>query len=144
MFALLRSRKKQKSRFIGSSTAVSYLTPDVLKRSNLKIAVNCRVEKILFDKSSDSTSPRAIGVEFRRQRDGPLFRVASKKEVLLCGGAVSSPHVLLLSGLGPREELEKQGVEVVKHIPSVGKGFADVRLHIYIIRTRDSETSKSI
>ncbi|GJJ10294.1 hypothetical protein Clacol_004520 [Clathrus columnatus] len=103
--------------------AVSYLTPEVLKRPNLTVAVNCRVEKLLFDETGPK--PRAIGVEFRRTREGPLYRVAGKKEILVCGGAVASPHILLLSGLGPRSELEKKGIKVIKHLPAVGKNFMD-------------------
>ncbi|GJJ13695.1 hypothetical protein Clacol_007951 [Clathrus columnatus] len=106
-----------------SSAATAYLTNDVLARRNLFVAVSCRVEKILFEK--ENNTPRAIGVELRTNRDGPLFRVSARKEVILSAGAYESPHLLMVSGIGPQKELEEKGITVVKDLPAVGKNLVD-------------------
>ncbi|TFK35709.1 GMC oxidoreductase [Crucibulum laeve] len=108
-----------------SSAATAYLTPEVLARPNLTIAVNCRVAKIMFEKSSGSSRPRAIGVEISSSPSAPLFKVRANKEVLLASGAIGTPHLLLLSGVGPATELREKGVEVVKDLPAVGKNLSD-------------------
>jgi choline dehydrogenase len=63
------------------STDSAYLTPEVLSRSNLTVAVNASATRITFDTSG--SSPRAVGVEFAPTKDGPSFRVRAKKEVIL-------------------------------------------------------------
>lgn len=63
------------------STDSAYLTPEVLSRPNLTVAVNASATRIIFDTSG--SSPRAIGVEFASSNDSPRFRVRAKKEVIL-------------------------------------------------------------
>ena len=59
----------------------SYLTPDVLKRSNLRVITSATITKVVFDKTGDQ--PRAVGVEFTSSRDGPRFKAGARKEVIL-------------------------------------------------------------
>ena len=59
----------------------SYLTPEVLRRPNLRVVTSATVTKVIFDKSGDR--PRAVGVEFTSSRNGPRFRVGARKEVVL-------------------------------------------------------------
>ena len=59
----------------------SYLTPEVLKRPNLKVVTSATVTKVIFDKTGDR--PRAVGVEFATSRDGPRFKAEAGKEVIL-------------------------------------------------------------
>ncbi|CAL1702481.1 unnamed protein product [Somion occarium] len=105
------------------STASAYLTPEVLSRSNLTVAVNTYVEKILF--SEEKGSPRAVGVQVASSASGPKYRVAATREVILAAGVVSSPHLLFVSGVGAKEELSAASVPVVKDVPAVGKHLAD-------------------
>jgi choline dehydrogenase len=63
------------------STESAYLTPEVLSRCNLTVAVNASATRIIFDTSK--SSPRAVAVEFASSKDSPRFRVRAKKEVIL-------------------------------------------------------------
>lgn len=96
----------------------------MIRRPNLTVAVTTIVEKVLFDESG--SEPRAIGVEVSKSPVSPKYRVKANREVILCGGAVATPHILLVSGIGPQEELSKVGVKVVKNLPQVGKNYYDV------------------
>ena len=96
----------------------------MLKRPNLTVAVTTTVEKVLFDESG--AEPRAIGVEVSKSPVSPKYRVRANREVILCGGTVATPHILLVSGIGPREELSKVGIEVIKDLSQVGKNYCDV------------------
>jgi len=112
---------------LGHSVAIAYLSPNVLSRPNLTVAINTMVEKILFDESG--AEPRAIGVEVSKSATSPKYRVRATREVILSAGAIATPHLLLLSGIGPQEELSKVDIRVVKDLPQVGKNYYDVRSH---------------
>ncbi|KAE8381509.1 hypothetical protein BDV26DRAFT_289361 [Aspergillus bertholletiae] len=107
-----------------SSLATAYLTPEVRKRPNLFIACHAHVTKLLFDKLSGE-DPTVIGVEFQKQRGGELFEVHARREVILSGGAVNTPQLLLLSGIGPKEELEKHNIPIVRANDAVGRNLKD-------------------
>ncbi len=109
----------------GNSVAVAYLPPSVLKRPNFTVAVNTVVERVLFDESG--SEPRAVGVEVSKSPVTPKYRIKANREVIICGGAVASPHILLVSGIGPKEVLSKAEIKVVKDLPQVGKNYYDVR-----------------
>jgi choline dehydrogenase len=98
------------------STAVGYLRP-AMQRANLKVVTSALTEKILFE------GRRAVGVTFRR--DGTLCTALAAREVILCGGAVNSPQLLMLSGIGPQEHLAGFGIPVVHHLPGVGQSLQD-------------------
>ena len=87
-------------------------------RKNLTIRLNSHVTKVLID----SSSKKAYGVEFIK--DGKKYVALAKKEVILSGGTVNSAQILMLSGVGPREGLERVGIDVVKELP-VGKKVLD-------------------
>ena len=110
----------------GNSAAVAYLPPSVLKRPNLTVAVSTVVERVLFDESG--SEPRAVGVEVSKSTAAPKYRIKSNREVIICGGAIASPQILLVSGIGPKDSLSEAGIKVVKDLPQVGKNFCDVRL----------------
>ncbi|KIJ46345.1 GMC oxidoreductase [Sphaerobolus stellatus SS14] len=107
------------------SAEAAYLTPDVLNRPNLKVAIFSPVSKIIFDTSKNPV--KAVGVEFTSglKNDGKRYRVRVKKEVILAAGAIHSPHILLLSGVGPKEDLHKHGIPVVHDLPGVGHNLYD-------------------
>jgi len=98
------------------STAVGYLRP-ALTRPNLRVITNALTEKITFD------GRRATGVTFRQ--DGQLRTARAAAEVILCSGAVNSPQLLLLSGVGPQAHLAAHGIAVVHDLPGVGQSLQD-------------------
>src|SRR6266699_3531505 len=103
------------------SAARAYLYP-VMSRPNLSVACRAFVTKIIFD------GTRAVGVEFRHE--GKLKRVRSG-ELILSGGAINSPQLLQLSGVGHAAELSALGIEVVADLPGVGENLQD-HLEVYI------------
>jgi choline dehydrogenase len=98
------------------STAVGYLRP-AMQRANLNVVTGALTEKILFE------DRRAVGVTFRQ--DGGLCTARAAREVILCGGAVNSPQLLMLSGIGPQQHLAGFGIPVVHHLPGVGQSLQD-------------------
>jgi choline dehydrogenase len=98
------------------STAVGYLHP-VRNRANLRVITGAHTQKVLFEEK------RAVGVAFRQ--DGADRSVRARKEVILCGGAIGSPQMLMLSGVGPQEHLAGFGIAVVHHLPGVGQNLQD-------------------
>ena len=96
----------------------------MLKRPNLTVALATTVEKVLFDESG--SEPHVIGVEVSKSPVSPKYRVKASREVILCGGVIATPHILLVSGIGPQEELSKVGIKVVKDLSQVGKNYYDV------------------
>jgi choline dehydrogenase len=104
-----RGRRRQ-------SAARTYLRP-AMKRPNLAIVTDALVRRVLFE------GRRAVGVEF--SRGGKVERATALAEVILSGGAIGSPHILQLSGVGDPEHLGKIGVPVVHALPGVGKNLQD-------------------
>ena len=98
------------------SAAAGYLTP-VRRRHNLAIRTGCLAMRILFSGTT------ANGVEFHH--GGALERVQATREVILCAGAIGSPQLLLLSGVGPTAELEALGITVKAASPEVGHNLQD-------------------
>jgi choline dehydrogenase len=95
-----------------SSTARAYLDP-ARSRPNLSIVTRATVVRILVEQG------RAVGVQYLLGRDPAIVRAA--REVLLCGGSFNSPQILLLSGIGPADELKLLGIEPVHDLPGVGR-----------------------
>lgn len=104
------------------SAARAYLHPVAKQRSNLDIICRALSTRILFE------GRRAVGVEFTR--GGHTYR-AYANEVICCGGAINSPQLLQLSGVGNARELEALGVPVVADLPGVGENLQD-HLEVYI------------
>ncbi|MEO1324520.1 MAG: GMC family oxidoreductase N-terminal domain-containing protein [Pseudomonadota bacterium] len=102
------------------SAAVAYLNP-VKSRKNLKIVTEALASKILFE------GKRAMGVEYSRR--GKSKKAWARAEVILSGGAVNSPQLLELSGIGDPRILKQQNIEVVSALPGVGENLQD---HFYI------------
>ena len=98
------------------STAVAYLRP-ALARKNLTVEVNAQTARVLFE------GVRAIGVEYRQGGETKIARAA--KEVLLCGGTINSPQLLMLSGIGAPDELSRHDIPVKIALPGVGKNLQD-------------------
>ena len=88
-------------------------------RDNFRVLTDAVATRLLVDRAE----PRVRGVEYAA--GGRLGRVMADGEVIVCAGAVDSPRLLLLSGIGPASELEKLGVDVVSNLPGVGKNLHD-------------------
>jgi choline dehydrogenase len=97
------------------NTGIAYINP-VRDRQNLTVEGNSYVRRVLFE------GTHAVGVEVLR--DGRILTIEAN-EIVLSAGAVKTPHILLLSGLGPETELNRFHIPVIKHLPGVGKDFSD-------------------
>jgi len=105
-----------------SSTYVAFLAGEPESRSNLTIITGSLATRILFEGESGQIT--ATGVEYRTAA-GETMVARAAKEVILSAGAVGSPQLLLLSGIGPRQELEALGVSCLLDSPHVGKHLRD-------------------
>ena len=107
------------------SAARAYLEPHRASRPHLQIRTGAMVTRILFqvDGEGSVTNKRAIGVEFIQ--DGITHSAYARKEIILAAGALQSPQLLMLSGVGDRTELEALGITVIHHLPGVGKNLQD-------------------
>lgn len=99
------------------SAADGYILGERRRRPNLSILTGALTTKVLFD------GKRAVGVEYLR--GGERHRVHADAEVLLSAGALQSPQVLELSGIGNAEHLKSLGIPVVQHLPGVGENLVD-------------------
>ena len=98
------------------STAVAFLRP-AMKRKNLRVETRACASRVIFE------GRRAVGVEYTQ--DGAVHRVRAAREVILAGGVVNSPQLLMLSGVGPREALRELEIDVVHDSPDVGRNLQD-------------------
>lgn len=106
---------------VRQSASTAFLAP-IRRRTNLEVQVNAHVERILFE------GKRAVGVRFaikgcKQKRD------IYGKEIILSGGTIASPQLLMLSGVGPADHLRDHGIDVVHDLPGVGENLHD---HAYV------------
>ncbi|MEZ5868682.1 MAG: GMC family oxidoreductase N-terminal domain-containing protein [Defluviimonas denitrificans] len=99
-----------------NSAARAFLRP-AMKRANLRVLTGAHATKVIVE------GGRAVGVEYRQ--GGTLKRAMARGEVILAGGAVNSPQLLMLSGIGPAEHLAGHGISVVTDSPQVGRNLND-------------------
>ena len=114
------------------SAAKAYLTPN-LGRPNLTVITDAHTTRVLF------AGRRATGIEFRR--GGTLQQLGARREVLLAAGALQSPQLLMLSGVGPADELARHGIGVVHALPGVGRNFHD---HVDVVQVVDAPRLKDM
>ncbi|MEJ0059723.1 MAG: choline dehydrogenase [Terricaulis sp.] len=101
------------------SAAAAYLAPIVDVRPNLTVISNASAGRILFEGGA------ATGVEYSAGPRRAAKRAYATREVLVCAGAFQSPHLLMLSGIGPADQLTKAGVPVLVDAPEVGRNLQD-------------------
>jgi choline dehydrogenase len=99
------------------SAARAFLKP-AMSRTNLTVLTSAWAHRLVIDPSNRVTGVRYV-------QDGVMRQVDAEREVILSCGAVDSPRLLMLSGIGPADELEAVGVEVVENLPGVGKNLHD-------------------
>lgn len=117
----------------------AYIDP-LPPRSNLDILPNAMVTRVIFASNSPAGNLTANSVEFATSRTAPRQTVNVTKEVILAGGALGSPHVLLHSGIGPKDVLQNAGVPLIYELPGVGQHLQDhiVRIFVfYCVNTDD-------
>jgi choline dehydrogenase len=98
------------------STAVGYLNP-ARGRSNLQIVTHAYSEKIVVE------GKRAVAVRYRQH--GEVKTARARREIIVCSGAINSPQLLLLSGIGPAAQLARFGIDVVQDLRGVGQNLQD-------------------
>ena len=98
------------------SAADAFLTP-VLARPNLEVRSLCQATRLLFD------AGRVVGIQYLR--DGKPEQARATREVIVSSGVVDSPKLLMLSGIGPADQLKALGILVVADVPGVGQNFQD-------------------
>jgi choline dehydrogenase len=112
------------------SAAVAYLNP-VLKRPNLTLQTNSQVTRLLFD------GKHCVGVQY--SQNGEIKSDYAQREVIVCAGAIESPKLLLLSGIGNPIHLQEFAIPVVADIPGVGENF-----HNHVLAGVISEASQPV
>lgn len=112
------------------SSARAFLHP-VTERSNLTVLTGAHVTRILF------SGKQAVGVEIERQ--GQRQRIEAEREIVLSGGAINSPQLLLLSGVGARQTLARHGIAQVADLPGVGRNLQDHLDVTVMIRDRSKQ-----
>ena len=117
------------------SVADGYLRP-ARRRPNLTVLTKALVTRVVVERG------RAVGIAYRVDGDEEE-EMPTGREVILCSGAIGSPHLLQLSGIGPREPLEEAGVEVVHELPGVGANLLDHLANGLLVRTQGVETLAS-
>ena len=114
------------------SAAKAYLTPN-LGRTNLTVMTGAHTTRILFE------DKRAVGVEVRVGRE--LKQLKARREVLLCAGALQSPQLLMLSGIGPGAQLQQHGIGTLHDLPGVGTNLHD---HVDVVQVVDTPQVKDL
>ena len=112
-----------------SGTGEAYVQPS-LSRPNFDLEMRALVQRVVIEHG------RATGVEY--EQSGRRIVAHAKREVILSGGSIGSPHLLMLSGIGPADHLREQGIEVKLHLPGVGKNLHDHVLVPLVFRSRTS------
>jgi choline dehydrogenase len=110
-----------------ASTANAFLHP-ALKRKSLTLRTNALARRIVFD------GRRAVGVEY--QRKGSSLTVKARREVILAGGAINSPQLLMLSGIGDADHLNSMGIAPLVDLKAVGRNLQDHIAVSYFYRVR--------
>jgi choline dehydrogenase len=98
------------------NTAKAYLKP-AMRRKNLTVLTGATATRVVIDGN------RAVGVEY--QQNGQTLVSRARREVVLCGGAINSPQLLMLSGIGDGDHLAEHGIDTVQHAPGVGQNLID-------------------
>ncbi len=115
------------------SAAKAYLTPAVRQRPNLQVLTGARATRVLME------GHRAVGVEVRQR--GATHTLHARREVLLSAGALQSPQLLMLSGIGPGAQLQQHGITVLHDLPGVGEHLHD---HMDVVQVVDAPHLKDL
>ncbi|KAF7944822.1 uncharacterized protein EAE97_005455 [Botrytis byssoidea] len=95
------------------------------REKHLTICTNTIFSRIAFSKEEGVPRPDMVFFKLANSKSDKIYSAKVKREVIVCSGALGSPQVLMLSGIGPRKHLEDHGISVVKDLPGVGSGLSD-------------------
>ncbi|KAJ5470633.1 hypothetical protein N7530_007990 [Penicillium desertorum] len=112
------------SNWTRSYSRSGYLDP-LPDRGNYDVLANAHVTRLVFDDSTSSDKKTASAVEYTTDSGSTKLQVKVNKEVILAGGTIGSPAVLLYSGVGPKDVLSEAGVDLVSELPGVGQHLQD-------------------
>ncbi len=99
------------------SAARAFLPPQVRKRPNLRIIDRAQVTRLVLE------GGRVVGIEY--EREGRVSTARAARQVVMAAGAIGTPQILMLSGLGPAAQLKEHGIEVLHDMPGVGANLQD-------------------
>ncbi|WP_439813619.1 GMC family oxidoreductase [Zavarzinia sp. CC-PAN008] len=118
------------------SSYEAFLAP-VRRRPNLKIETGALTRRILVEQG------RAVGIEY--EKDGQVRTARANAEVVLSAGALNTPQILMLSGIGPGQDLARRGIPVVLDLPGVGRNLQD-HLYVHVVAhvTADSSINREL
>ncbi|KAI8984795.1 GMC oxidoreductase [Trametes punicea] len=139
--AFVASSSINPSNWTRSYSRSAYIDP-LPPRPNLSVLPNATVTRLLFD-TSNKNNLTATGVEWAASADADRQTVKVNKEVILAAGAVGSPQVLMLSGVGPSDVLQAAGVDVQVDLPGVGQHLQD-HISTQVVWTTSAETANSL
>jgi choline dehydrogenase-like flavoprotein len=134
MFALSAINPTNWTRSYSKSAYIDPQPP----RNNLHIIFGATVEKMVFADNLVGGELLASGVDFSTGRGATLQNVVVNKEVILSGGAMGSPHILMVSGVGPKDVLDAANVSVKSELPGVGQHLMDHLVSFPFLHFRDS------
>ncbi|KAJ8516161.1 hypothetical protein ONZ45_g6505 [Pleurotus djamor] len=129
-----------------SSAATAYLTPDVYARPNLDVLITAQVTRLIQNGERDGL-PSFTGVEFAHDASSPRITLTAKNEIILSAGAIGTPQILMLSGIGDSAELQALGIAPAVDIPDVGKNLQDHALlpnQFYVNSTDTWEVRRNV
>lgn len=106
------------------SASVGYLHP-IISRKNLTVITDTFVNKVIFE------GKRAVGIDTENNKNKTTAQIRAAKEIILSGGAINSPQLLMLSGVGDAKHLEEMNIPVVQNLPAVGQNMED-HLDLYV------------
>ena len=119
------------------SAAVAYLHPALARGSAITVETGALARRVLFE------GARAVGVEYAQR--GEIKTAHAEREVILAGGAINSPQLLMLSGIGDGDELRRHGIAVTLHQPQVGKNLQDhMGASVDMIRTEPGPLQQAL
>lgn len=127
-----------------SSAATTYLNAHVIARPNLDVLVNTQATRLLST-GFKGKIPSFNKVEFAQSANGTKHTVTATKEVIVSGGSINTPQLLLLSGIGPSAQLKSVGITPLVNLPGVGQNLADHPLlpnQFYVNSTNTWEQSR--
>ncbi len=122
-----------------SSAATAYLGPGYISRPNLHVLIGATATKLVQTDTVDDL-PSFHKVEYKTDSQGATSSVSATKEIILSGGSINTPMLLMLSGIGDKDELKDLGISTVVNNPSVGKNLTDHPLlaSVYSVQGTDS------
>lgn len=109
------------------SAARAYLLPHIGVRDNLSVETRAQVQRILFE------GTHAVGVEVLQH--GQVYVLRARREVILAAGAFQTPQLLMLSGVGPKVELQRHGIPLLHELPGVGQNLQDHPDFVFVYKT---------